>query len=393
MNPLRSLKFDWRRLISRLAQFVRLVMGEFNFNYNPPVWCKALAERIARTSIGRWSKLQIEKAKSNPKLAMRISGAFAIAVVALVVGYFQLMKYLDSRPKPDYVTYETSVPAEPDLETQKISPLTVTFSKSAARIEDLNHALKSPPSLSPEIKGTWHWVTDAKLLFVPEENWRIGTKYELALNRKLFPATVLLQDMTSSFATPELKGEIIKQEFYQDPRDPNIKRALLNIRYNYPLNTEDFKKRIAVTLQTKDDATVKERPQNISFTTSFGKYLNEAYVLSDVIAIPKENSVAHIEIADGAQASRGGKAKDKIVASIDVPGRFEYFKFTGTEATFARNDKFEPEQVLVIKSKAELPTEVLAKSLKLWLLPKKNQKRMRATKNKRNFRPGAHLPR
>ncbi|MEK7354813.1 MAG: MG2 domain-containing protein, partial [Bdellovibrionota bacterium] len=232
-------------------------------------------------------------------------------------------------------------------------------------------------TLKPEIAGTWRWSTDAILEFSPDEavahaQWEIGQKYEIKLTRDLFPDHVLLEDMDYDFETPQLAGNVTKQEFYQDPRDPQVKKAVVNIRYNYVLDTEDFKKRVSLLMRTRDQSTLGQAGKAIPFTVTFATIPNEAYIVSDNVGIPREDSVVDVKIDEGARTPKGGKAA-KIEAPVEVPGLMNFFKFEEPEVTFARNEKFEPEQILVLTSRAGVATETVAKSMKLYLLPKKKK--------------------
>lgn len=361
------------RFFSVIAAALKFAFG--NINYTPPKWIAKLRERFLRSRAGQWlaartAKLRA-KVQANPAKTRKVSGLIALTVLLAIAAYIGITNYLDSLPKPDYVTVTLQKPNEPNLETGKNDELNVKFSRSAAKIDALDKNVQDGVEISPDIKGSWRWTSDQNLMFTPLEPWKIGQKYTVKFTRKLFPDHVLLSQISYDFETPDVSGSFSKREFYQDPRDPQIKRVVFNLRYNYALDTEDFKKRVSLTLQTRDQSVLKAAAKTIPYNVTFGKFGNEAFIISDPIPIPKEDSVSHIEIAEGVRAANGGATKSKLEENVDVPGVFDQFKFEDTHVTFARNDRFEPEQILVLHSKAELPSETVAKGLKLWLLPKK----------------------
>ena len=315
----------------------------------------------------------------------RLTVLGSVAVVAVVwAGTVAYLRYLDSLPKPDYVTVTVTPPREPDLETRKPMKLFIDFSRSAARIDTLDKPVTKGISLSPPIAGSWRWASDSKLEFTPDEasrtQWEIGQKYEIELSRSLFPDHVLLETLDYEFETPQLTATIMKREFYQDPRDPQVKKAVVNLRYNYVLDTEDFKKRVSLSMRTKDQSTLGQSGRAIPFAVSFGTIPNEAYILSENVAIPREDSVVDVVVAEGARTPKGGKAA-KLETFIDVPGLLNFFRFNEPEITFARNEKFEPEQILVLTTAAGIASEAVAKSLELYLLPKKKKGEEKSRRN------------
>ncbi len=361
-----------------ILNFIAKIFGQFS--YQPPAWLKKVFKKFQGSRAGGWLDGKIAVAKKNPRKTAKIAGGVAAAVVLIVGGIYGYMRYLDSLPKPDYLTVSLVTPTEPDLETNKPDRLVVSFSKSAARIDQLDKPLAEGVTLKPAMKGSWRWESDRQLIFEPEQKggqyaqWEIGTKYRIILERKLFPKHVLLEELEYKFETPQMKGRFSKEEFYQDPRDPDIKRAVFNIHYNYALDTEDFKKRLEMNMQIKDDSILGKKAKKYAYTVSFGKFQNEAFVVSDPIPIPKKDSIVHLLVGKGVRAPRGGSTGADMEGKVDVPGMFDLFHFEESQVSFARNAKFEPEQILILKTKAELPSETIAKSMKLYLLPKRKPK-------------------
>lgn len=359
---LRGRKFSFVSVLSK-------VFGDIS--YEPPAWLKKVVAMIDRSFLGAWYRLARERVTSNPERSRKIAiRAVTLSILAYGI-YFGIIQYLDSLPKPEYVSVSISAPQEPDLQNRTPKTLSIFFGGSAAKIEHLDKPLPLDVviDIQPKISGVWRWLAPNQLEFKPEEPWKIATKYSVRFSRDLFPSHVLLKEMKFDFATPKLSGRISKSEFYQDPRDPNLKKAVFNFVYNYAIDTEDFKKRIRLTMRTADEKVLGSGSKNLPYTVTFGPYKNEAYVLSEVIAIPKSDSIAEIAIDKGVRGELGGVFDSDLRGNVPIPGLFDKFKFSNAIATFARNEKFEPEQIVILNSQAEIATERLAAVLKLWLLP------------------------
>ena len=358
--------------VARVITFLKAAFGDFH--YQAPAWIGQSSRTLAQTKVGRWTEARRAWMRANKRKAWALFGSTVATVAAVTIGWLEYQKYLDSLPKPDYVEVTLQTPKEPDLDTGAVDSLVVSFSRSAAKIESLNKKVDELVTLKPAIKGSWHWRSDRLLEFTPSVSdatqWEIGKEYSIELSRKLFPDHVLLKELDYKFKTPGIHGTVSKNEFYQDPRDPSVKKAIFNITYNYVIDTEDYKKRIKLQFQTSDQSVLKESPRDLPYTVTFNPKKNEVYLASESLAIPKQDSVAILGISDGVRTPRGGVAEEKIDSSVTVPGMFNRFKFTSQSVTFARNEKFEPEQILVLQSKAEVASETVAKVLKVYLLPK-----------------------
>lgn len=365
----------FERYLSVLKNFLHIVFGEMN--YRPPAWSTRLAKWFSQTRFGLWLKSRCEWIKANPRLSARYGGIAVIIAAILGFGIYRGVLWYQSRPKPDYAKVTLQRPGNYDLENKKSEPLNIEFSQSVAPLDGVDKSPADNIELSPKVDGKWRWVNDRRIEFVPastdnpKSHWVAGQKYTVTLKKKLVAKHILLEKYDYDFTAREMKAYITKQEFYQDPRDPKIKRALVNFQYNYPLDTEDFKKRLTMTLQTKDSSVLGASAKAVPFTVTFNKFQNEAYLQSDPIAIPSEDSVVKVVVEKGVRDFRNGNATaDKQSSIVDVPGMFNYFRFEHPQITFARNERYEPEQVLVLNSKADIASENVAKVLEAFVLPR-----------------------
>ncbi len=348
-------------LLQKFAGARQKAFGEFNFSWQAPTWLKKLT-RYRRPLIGALA---------------------GVTIIGLAIHFVQ--NYLDSLPKPNYCHYAINVPFPRDVENdKKASPLTVSFQCSAAPINALSKTLDNPPELSPEIKGSWKWDTDRLLVFTPSaeiagKDWPVGQKFKLKFDKKILNDAIILEDYQPAFTTEKLRATVMKNEFYIDPTNSKIKKTLVNLTFNYPIDPDEFKKHVEMRLQTKQKNNLKIPGQNYGHTVSFDKFLKHAYISSENIPAPEEESVMSVRITEGYHAQLGGapaESNDEI--QITIPGKSDTFRINKASMSFVRNEKFEPEQIVVIETSIAAKSEDIQKSMKVWMLPRLKDEKQNA---------------
>ncbi|MEK7354812.1 MAG: hypothetical protein AAB250_00085, partial [Bdellovibrionota bacterium] len=102
------------KFIILLARFVQSLFGRLSYSYAPPEWVSRLASRLSKSPLGAATSRCREWIRANPKRA-RLSALGTVATVAVVWGgTVWYLRYLDSLPKPNYVTVSLTTPREPD---------------------------------------------------------------------------------------------------------------------------------------------------------------------------------------------------------------------------------------------------------------------------------------
>lgn len=360
------------QILSRITTFVssvlRAIFGQFR--YSPPTWLLKLFSLIQKSFLGK-ALQRIKNFKAEqPQIYKKRSRIFFAGFASVVLLSILTKVYLDSRPIPDYVTISTSAPSPTDPETKKPQSLWISFSKSVARPEQLNLALTAGFQMKPELQGTWVWVTDKSLKFTPDlskGDWAIGQDYTVEFEKKFFASHLIFESHEVSFSTEPLKIQVSKQEFYIDPKNPDIKKVLVNFKTNYPVNVEDFKKRIHFELENRG---VLVTSKDVPFTVTANKFKNEVFTQSESLAVPKDSQVMKVKLDKGAKAVAGGPgSKDEHRVSVNVPSLFEGFGISYVSLSFARNDKYEPEQIIVVRTDLDAKTEDVAAALKVHSLP------------------------
>lgn len=366
-------------MLQKLAKFFGILFSFFkavfnavlgDLNYQPPRWWQKFSGFVSRTWFGKkWQQLCAWK-KTNPELFQKRAVISSLAVVVLAGGALGAKKYWDSRPKPDYVTMEATPPYPMDLETKIPSTVAIRFSKSAAKPGDLNKAITSGIEMKPSRAGVWMWTSDRVLVFTPDKEqgeWPVGEEFEVSFKKDFFPAHLIFDDREVEFKTQKIKSSVYRQEFYIDPRNAETKKVVVTIGFNYPINPEEVRKRVSFELENQGISLTSRK---VPFTMTHNKHFTEFYFQSENLSVPVDNQRMIVKLEDGVKPLAGGKKSDEEEeVSITVPSRYEALRYGETRMTFVRNEKYEPEQIILVHTTANARTEDVAKLLKVKLLP------------------------
>ncbi|MCO5114540.1 MAG: alpha-2-macroglobulin family protein [Bdellovibrionaceae bacterium] len=373
-----------KRVLKFILSFFRAIFGKWRLalSWDKPAWLSKLCNKLTSSFLGRAcanvkNKAQSSKLSQPRYLAFLGLGAMVLSGL-LVAGYSAYQKYLESLPKPDYVGVSISAPQNTNPETKEIHGLRIHFSKSAAPMDQIGKEVtENAPTLSPALSGTWHWESDKSLVFTPQadlvafqNDWLVGSTYTVSLNTKLFPSHLLFSKTKYEFNTAALFPRTTNSEFYIHPNNNKIRKALFTVTSSIPLDAEDFKKKVSLKISTKENALIGKGSQSLTPTISFNPELTQAYIESPALDMVGPDRQVELKLEKNLQSLRGGQGStESLSASVDVPGKFSAFKVEKPQIIFARNEKFEPEQIITLETKVGVKSEDLLKSLKLYLLP------------------------
>ncbi|WP_266168251.1 MG2 domain-containing protein [Dyella subtropica] len=295
-----------------------------------------------------------------------------LATIAIAGGGWFGWEWYKNRPKPvepTRISFEVQKPSITDYTKQPIviRPLTVQFSRSAAPIERVGKPVTTGVVMQPAVKGQWTWADDRTLNFVPAEDWPVGKHYEVRFDiGKAFAAHVLMAEDHFEFDTAPFEVKFARGEFYQDPQDATAKKTIQPVNFNYPVDTAQFEKRIGLTLTEKGSADAP-----LKFSVTYDQYKLHAWIHSQPLALPRDNGAVKYDLDKGVRSVRGGDAsKDALTTNVTVPGLYS-LSIDDITPTLVDNDKYEPEQVLVMGVSGTVRADELAGLTKAWVLPKR----------------------
>ncbi len=350
----------------RTVAFFKFIFAAIfgNLNWQPPTWLRKIFSAV-------------DAALFNTRLFVKASPVRAAGVVILVAAlgggsYFGYLWY-KNRPQPQRFTFTLdSLPMPPAfVEKPEISQLQIGFSGSVADISKVGKKIKSGISLEPKIEGEWTWVTDKTLRFLPNDHWPVGQGYRVSFSEELFASHIKLEKYSEKFQTPGLTYSVKTAEFYQDPTDAGNKRVSSSLGFNYAIDPKDFENSVEIKLFERQSGRMPKDGRPLRTTVTFNKFKSEAYVLSDIVQIPNEDSEIVVTYRGEKMFSLNGRKPGAGTNSrnIPIPGKSDFFKVRETSINVVRNEKYDPEFVLTVETTADAVTENFSKFISMWVLP------------------------
>ncbi|BCM24873.1 alpha-2-macroglobulin [Methyloradius palustris] len=327
----------------------------------------------------RWSVWSANKLKQGAGwvFATRKRALSTILPVLIVVagGYFGWHWY-QQLPKPVLTAYEVKPPSVTIYDENNkpiVYPFQIAFAESVAPVNLIGKPVTEGIKLSPKIAGEWAWDDEKTLVFRPKADWPVDAKFDVSMDKKkLLAEQVKLDDYDVEFRTAPFSAEFQQADFYQDPIDPNLKKLVSTVHFSHPVDADDLKARISIKLGGGlDFLGLGEAPK---FTVSYDKLKLNAYIHSAPLSIPKEDTELTVKLDKGVRTTRGGnKTENEISKAITVPGLYS-LRVNDISMTLVDNERFEPEQILLLGSSANISDTALAGKVHAWLLPEFNPK-------------------
>lgn len=297
-------------------------------------------------------------------------GGFVALLVLAATGYWWA-----TRPTPvlpDALQVEVHAPVLTDY-TQtpiRVDILRLNFSGSAAPISAVDAAPKGV-RLQPELPGVWLWSSDHTLEFTPAGDWPVGKTFQVLIDTDtaIAPKVHLAQDMFE-FQTPPFQVMLARNEFYQDPLDPTLKKAVYELGFSHPVDAAQVERRIELSF-TDGAGTKLAVP---SHTVSYDERRLKAWVHSQPLQIPENGGTVELTLAAGVASTLGGEGSaEALTGKVVLPSLYSV-AINASTLTLAENERFEPEQVLVLEFNNAMRDTEVAGAVQLWLLPAKNPK-------------------
>ena len=343
------------RILRALGAAMRPLFG--SVAWSPPPWTAVLAASLRRH--GR---------------RYAYGGLAVFLTAGATWGGWQWYRHLPHPPEPERITISAAAPAITDYESVDsnhsiiIHPLEVKFSASAAPIEKVGKTVTAGITMEPALKGVWRWSDDRTLKFVPAVDWPVGAHIEIRFDAaQAFAPHVLMADDQAAFDMPVFALTAGTPEFYQDPQNPAAKKTIMPVDFNYPVDPAEFEKRLALALKGRDG----QYSNKLKFTVTYDAARIKAWIHSQPLELPRDSDVVTLTVDKGVRSARGGDATpEPVSASVGVPGLYS-LNVAGVSATLVDNDKFEPEQVLVMGISDAVRSADLAARVQAWVLPKR----------------------
>jgi alpha-2-macroglobulin len=292
-----------------------------------------------------------------------------------------------TRPTPQYVSYSVTPPGLTEYDDNGISsikPLRIVFSESVAPLAQMQKAVTRGLTLAPSLAGEWFWTTDKELQFTPKDDWPVDGAFTVQFARKGFFADgVVLESYRCPVRSAPFSVIIAESQFYQDPRDPNLKKLVATLKFTHPVDTEQLESRVSLAV-ARDAEYLGLTPDSRHFTMAYDKFKLAAYVHSAALAMPRDDTPMTLKIDRGVRAARGGNDTPHPLQSVvTIPGRTS-LRFSSAGMTIVDNARYEPEQILLLASSSPVGERALAGAVSVRLLPVRGPRQ--APEDKRPYR-------
>ncbi len=333
-----------------------------SIHYQPPAWMRWIIAKLGGSLSSFCAKINAKPLKSLGVLAL---------LAALGAGAWHGYKLYEARPKPQMVKIALTAPTRTVIEENlPPNPLVLVFDHSVAPIALVGKDVTEGIGLMPALQGTWHWDNENTLTFKPKTDWPVGIKHKVSLSAKALTPKTLLEQSTLEFISPAFAASISSSEFYQDPTNPAMKKAVINLNFSHPVDTVKLEKSITLKMRSAQKGLLDFGSDNTPFVVSYDKLKLNAYIHSATLNIPKDDSVLDVTIGEGLKAARGGKPfETALTQSINVPGLYS-LQVSDIAPTVVSNEQNEPEQILVLSASAAVHEKEMASHIKAWVLPR-----------------------
>ncbi|MCZ8319799.1 MAG: alpha-2-macroglobulin [Silanimonas sp.] len=304
----------------------------------------------------------------------RLGAPVAILALAALAGWWFTRPV---PPPPDAIAATVEGPSPTDYRATPITvgALRLRFEESVAPLAAVGAdadagtaAAVEGLTLEPALAGRWAFEDDRTLAFLPAEDWPVGQSYTVSIDpaRALAPGKVLVarewQVDTAPFAL-----EVAGGEFYQDPSDPTIKRAVWTLRASHPLDEERLRTRLAATAE---DGAGRSLPAPSTELRVDGDGLR-AWVQTSTLAVPENGGRVRLAVAAGAKSRLPGPG---VAAELDntvyLPSLYSV-ALTSVDAVVADDPDGQPRQALVLGFNDTLRDRDVVAKLGVVLLPER----------------------
>ena len=342
-------------------------------NWQPPIWFKPIGHGFL--AVEAW-------------VARHTKGLTITTILLAALGFAGNYAYHWhlNRPKPIEVapityTHHTARLIAPRMTNYndaqpKPYSFAIIFNGSAAPIENLNKDIETGIQLTPELKGTWHWVSESRLAFTPEQDWSLGQTYTVNIQpEQLLAPQSKLEQTIYQFTTGDFSYRIVNSEFYQNPQDPSQKNAIFQLRFNYPVDPITLEKQISVKLHTPVAPDSKlTATKDLQYVIQYNDKKTDAWIRSESVGLPDDNGHIELVVKSGVASSLGGKPTENTLnRTVTVPGLYRHL-VDDIAITLADGENNTQQQVLLIKLNDAVNVHQFNKQVKAWVLPKDKPK-------------------
>ncbi len=329
----------------------RLVTSVFgNLSWQPPGWIPATGRKM----------------RGHPRATVLVA---LLLMAGSAAGWHQYQWY-KKQPKPVKYTVTATAPGVTPLD-KVLHPqeLVIRFNGSVAPIDYVGKLIRTGVRMDPAADGLWRWRGDRELVFTPENDWPADTNYHIAIDKSAVAPQALLERYKLDVKTPPFTASFKKLEFYQDPRNPLIKQVVATLEFSHKIAHSEIENHLTLAMLGGSPVF---NANGAPFGVNYGLHDRIAYITSAALTLPEKEDFMKVALDKKMTTPQGGaKLQDAIEQKVRIPDNYSFFKIESVESQIIRNKLGDPEQLLFVNTTAAAKPEDIAKSLEVFLLPKK----------------------
>lgn len=352
------------RMLGVLLPWVRVLIG----SWRPPGWLRI---------VGAFALFVLRG------LQQRLAWLAALALLALAgwAGSPYVLKWwhglTPDRVEPIVAVAKSVPPDRTRIENdQGPNPFVIRFSAAVAPIASVGKEAAGV-AIEPALAGRWTWSDARRLEFTPAQDWPVGQPYKVKLSRQALAPHIEMAQREFEFVSPEFAARIEDAEFYQDPVQANVRRAVFRVRFSHPVNTAEFEKRLTLNFDQACSPSIFNlgKCAGEKFTVSYDKRRLVATLQSQPLPIPERVRPVVLNLAAGTVAQKGGPGLGKNLSrAVDIPGLYS-LAVQGIDFNIVTGESGEPEHVMRVTASMPVHEREMARVVQAWLLPATQQAR------------------
>ncbi|KAA8998989.1 alpha-2-macroglobulin family protein [Affinibrenneria salicis] len=359
-------------ILRALARFLRPLTGEIR--WQPPRWLPWLgrASRAAEAWVNRYP------------------GRLSLAIVLLAAlsgALFYGYHWLQNRPSPIdpapmtrlNATVNVQPPATPDYRAARQAPqrLELHFSAPAAPIAQIGKTIAQGVTLTPATGGVWTWENERTLVFTAQKTLPMGQRWQIKLDAQRLLAPQIVLDKTQyEFTTQAFGYRFGQPEFYQDPQNPQQKKAIFPVIFNAPVDVVSFEKQIALSLPPA---------QSLAWSVVYDDKKTQAWVHSAPLALPDKAGQVRLSIGEGVKSTvAAGPVEQAQSSTLAVPGLYS-LAVTDVGAVVAESGDGQSARALIVGASDAVNERQIKTAVRAWLLPQHRPGREEESRDPEDF--------
>ncbi|MCL2162726.1 MAG: hypothetical protein FWH56_12840, partial [Betaproteobacteria bacterium] len=301
-------------------------------------------------------------------------GVLALAAMAAGWAWWEAQPRPPEPPEPAKVVLTVKNPecTNYGFDEPIVSPLKISFSEEVAALDSVGKEVASENiTISPPLAGKWRWESATVLVFLPETDWPIDSWHTVKFSPEMFRPEARIDSYKTGFQTARFGARLLRAHFEQNPTDQEDMKVSASINFTHPVDTADFVKRVSMALEGQEKGFFGQGGEKkTGFEVSFDEKKLYAYIHSEKLPVPDKGQTIRVTVDKGVRAAIGGnKTTEALTATAYIPA-LDGLKVSNIELAGVINDRYQPEQVLMLELSMPVSKQKAKDIVKVWLLPK-----------------------